>query len=295
MTNKEIFANNVLTAVKARLGEGYNVSLNPIVKNNGLTLLGLVIQKTNNGICPSIYVDDYYRHSIMGRSFEDIIEDILETYSSCSMQTCVSLDWLNDKEAALSKATYRVVNRDMNEDMLRCIPHETLAGDLVKTFYLTIEMEGGLGSALVNYELMDRLDITMKELVASANFNTPKFFPVQILSMEALLSDMLGMDSKDVVQDTGMYVISNSERNFGASTLLYEGILDEACKILDGSIYILPSSVHELIVIKANGPDEITKLKEMIHDVNTSQVDIIDQLSNNLFFYNKDTHQLSVA
>lgn len=294
MTNKEIFANNVLNAIKERLGDYYKVTLNPVTKNNGLNLLGLVIQKHNNAICPNIYLDDYYKQSLRGRSFEDIVEDILETYANSMMNTNLSLDWIYNKEDFLSKVAYKLVNRDLNQDMLESVPYIPIVGDLVKVFYLSVSMGEESGTILIHNGLMETSGVSLEELNESANSNTPNLYPFEFESMENILSGFLSGNDASTAH-CGMYVLSNTQKVFGASTLCYKGVLDKICAELRSSVYIIPSSIHELIILRADNPNDISLLNELIREVNSTQVSREELLSNHLYYYNKDIHLLSVA
>lgn len=288
MTTKEIFANNVLNAIKGKLGDYYNVTLNPVTKNNGLNLLGLTIQKHNNAICPNIYLDNYYNHYLRGRSFEDIVEDILETYANSMMNTDLSLDWLQDKESFLSKVAYKVVNGDLNQNLLENAPYVTVVGDLVKVFYLFVPMEEEYGSIFIHNELMESAGVTFEELNEYADRNTPILHPYEFKNMKNLYG-------KPTKYSLDMYILSNVHCIYGASTLCYKGLLDEICQKLNSSIYIIPSSIHELIILKSETYPSVSFFTSLIREVNTTQVSHEELLSNHLYYYNKDIHSLSVA
>lgn len=297
MMNKETFANNVLNVIKEKLGDYYKVTLQPITKNNGLNLLGLVIQKHNNSICPQIYLDGYYNHFIQGRNFDEIIEDILDTYSDSMMNTDVSLEWINDKEAFLSKVAFKLINRDMNLEMLENIPYEPVVGDLVKVFYLVVSMNGDGGTILVHNGLIERIGISLEELSASATKNTPVLLPVEMMRIETALAQM--MDSSEdefpMCTNVGMHIITNQRKVFGAAVLCYEGLMTEVCNKLGGSIYIIPSSTHEIIVLRADNSDDVEYLTNMIREVNETQVALEERLSDHLYYYDAISQTLSVA
>lgn len=294
MMNKKTFANNVLNAIKVKLGDYYKVTLNPVTKNNGLNLLGLLIQKHNNAICPNIYLDDYYKQSLRGRSFEDIVEDILETYANSMMNTNLSLDWLQDKESFLSKVAYKLVNRDLNENLLESVPYIPIVGDLVKVFYLTVTMGEESGTILIHNGLMENAGVTLEELDTSANINTPALYPFEFETMENVLSGFLS-NNESKGNPLGMYVLSNVQKVFGASTLCYKGLLDKICEKLKSSIYIIPSSIHELIILSSEHCESVPFLNALIRETNTTHVSQDELLSNHLYYYNKDIHSLSVA
>ena len=91
-----------------------------------------------------------------------------------------------------------------------------------------------------------------------------------------------------------MWVLSNELNMNGASALLYEGVLDRIGERFSGSFYILPSSLHEVIVVK-EGDCDCDSLREIVQTVNRTTLKEKDFLSDTVLHYNYTNHQLSVA
>jgi uncharacterized protein YyaL (SSP411 family) len=91
-----------------------------------------------------------------------------------------------------------------------------------------------------------------------------------------------------------MYVVSNSRRTLGAACILYDGVLEELADKLGGDFYILPSSVHEVILMAAKNADDAAELKDMIHTINETQLDPEDVLSDSLYYYASAEKQIKV-
>jgi len=88
-------------------------------------------------------------------------------------------------------------------------------------------------------------------------------------------------------QDNNMLVVSNHRNINGASCMIYPDLLKEISEQLDSDLYILPSSIHELIIIKNDYSYNKKILKEMVKDINFTQVPLEDVLSNNIYFYSR--------
>ena len=103
---------------------------------------------------------------------------------------------------------------------------------------------------------------------------------------------------KEVMMETqderSMYVITNESKLFGAASMLYEEPLHELAEKIGSDLYILPSSIHEVIAVSADfgSPDEWA---EMVYEINMDQVDINDRLSNQVYCYDKDLRTLRLA
>ncbi len=86
-----------------------------------------------------------------------------------------------------------------------------------------------------------------------------------------------------------MKVLTNSKRSSGAVCILYPGVLEEvAAERMGGDFYIIPSSVHEVILLPDDGRLLEENLKEMIFEVNRTKVDPEEVLSDNLYYYDAE-------
>lgn len=92
-----------------------------------------------------------------------------------------------------------------------------------------------------------------------------------------------------------MYVLGNSRGIHGASTILYEDVLEETSNLIGGDFYILPSSIQEVIAVPAADYMDADNWAEMVVDVNMTQVELNERLSNQVYFYDSSTHKLGLA
>ena len=105
---------------------------------------------------------------------------------------------------------------------------------------------------------------------------------------------MLSANDSGIPPEADMYVISNETRINGAVSMLYETELHELAEKLGSDLYILPSSIHEVIAVSATGGDP-EELAQMVEDVNMGQVEIGERLSNQVYHYDKNLRQLTLA
>ena len=85
----------------------------------------------------------------------------------------------------------------------------------------------------------------------------------------------------------GMYVLSNSSKVFGAASILYPDVLKNFAEKLDRDLYILPSSVHEVILLPKRSETEWETLQEMVKEVNATQLEEVEILSDSVYSYTK--------
>ena len=91
-----------------------------------------------------------------------------------------------------------------------------------------------------------------------------------------------------------MWIVTNEEKKFGAATMLYDDVLHKIARRMHSDLFILPSSVHETIAVSVSIGDA-KALAEMVNEINMSQVDLADRLSNQVYHYDRKSHKLTMA
>ena len=92
-----------------------------------------------------------------------------------------------------------------------------------------------------------------------------------------------------------IYLITNESKMYGASGICYKGVLDDVFEDVGReNFYILPTSVHEVLVVPESKAD-IKDLYMMVFTANSdpSAVRPEDVLSYNVYHYNGETKELT--
>ena len=133
--------------------------------------------------------------------------------------------------------------------------------------------------------------------------NVKNLLPAEFVTMNHALKSLLG----DVEYEEGdlllekkkdydqMYVLSNKFRNYGAACIAYPNVLEMIGQILKKDYYILPSSVHEVIIVPYSEIYVCSKLDEMVREINSTQVEEEDVLSNHVYLYDRVSGKLRVG
>lgn len=302
MRTKESFTRTIIEEVKIHLGNAYVVTVTDVLKNNGVYLTGLLIRKNNSTIASTIYIDEFYDAYIEEYlSINEIVQRILSVYRESAIEVSSKITSIfSSKDEVLSRVCYRLINRDKNAEFLREAPHTDVVGDLTKIFFVLIDtLEiNGQGTVKITNQLMENLEITFNELEEAAEKNTEEVYKAHFSSMTEVITEILGIPNYELPlfpNEMGMYVLSNETKFNGASTVLYKGMLTSISHFLNDSLYILPSSCHEVIILKASDVGRKEDLEVMVHEVNENEVSIQDYLSDYVFFFNKATETLCVA
>lgn len=258
---------------------------------------------------PTLYVNDLYEKYEKTGDYEEVARMAAETmeygiksFNSQIKEECLDTSKLKDK------VFFSLINAEQNRKLLNTVPHrefEDLA--IVYRWNIGAGSDGGYTN-LVDNDLAKKEGFTENDLYNAANKNTKELFPVLVKNMNEFISEIIFGDSelsgemeeefKEVMMETqderSMYVITNESKLFGAASMLYEEPLHELAEKIGSDLYILPSSIHEVIAVSADfgSPDE---LAEMVYEINMDQVDINDRLSNQVYCYDKDLRTLRLA
>ncbi|MCM1185523.1 MAG: DUF5688 family protein [Lachnoclostridium sp.] len=290
------FAQTVQAAVKKELGQGYEIAFHDISKNNGVTLTGLTITAKGQNIAPTIYLDGFYDAYEGGVSLTYIVQKILEIYGKDAPPQSIDMEFFKDFEKVKDRICYRLINREKNEQLLSRIPHREFL-DLEICFYYAYQGEKlGNGTILIFNNHLEMWGTTAEELFALAQKNTPVLFPWECKTIEEALREIQGEADEDMAgqakEEKGfMKILGNSAHVYGAACILYPGVLEELARKEGRSYYILPSSVHEVILLEEEAGENRGLLKEMIKEVNDTQVSLEEILSYQLYYFDcADNH-----
>ncbi len=273
-------------------GEGGNITINHVIKNNGCEMDGLVIMEKGKDIAPTIYLDSFYELYTNGENIKNIIRQIEVIYEQNKNNVTFDVNILKHFDTIKDKIVYKVVNYRSNEKLLEQVPHKRIL-DLAVVFYCLLDNEyGRSATALIYNNNLKNWNVTIDDVYKAALKNTPDLLHSKISSMTALFEkcgvnvDGEEVDLKDYVP-SDMYVLTNESKLNGAACILYENVLYDFAQKLGADLYILPSSVHEVILLPKLSMFEKDELVNMVKEVNTEGVAADEVLSDHVYEYNR--------
>jgi hypothetical protein len=297
----DTFIKDITEMVKEMMGKEYSAKIYKVTKNNSLELDSLVLLKSGANFTPNIYLLPYYNAYSEGTDMLELANRlcaIYRSYDTPKLADGFSYTFENIKHSIV----YRLVSYDKNKKLMEKIPHIKFL-DLAVTYHcLVLDDESGIGSIRITNEHLESWNISIKELHKFAVINTKKEFPPVIRSMDEIIHSMLiGEDHEgeyntadEILQDTNiqskcnnMYVLSNPKGINGATCLLYKNVLKEFSMKVQSDLFILPSSIHEVILIPINSNITKEALTEMVKDVNRTQVACDEVLSDRVYYYSR--------
>lgn len=273
-------------------GEGGNITINHVIKNNGCEMDGLVIMEKGKDIAPTIYLDSFYELYTNGENIKNIIRQIEVIYEQNKNNVTFDVNILKHFDTIKDKIVYKVVNYRSNEKLLEQVPHKRIL-DLAVVFYCLLDNEyGRSATALIYNNNLKNWNVTIDDVYKAALKNTPDLLHSKISSMAALFEkcgvnvDGEEVDLKDYVP-SDMYVLTNESKLNGTACILYENVLYDFAQKLGADLYILPSSVHEVILLPKLSMFEKDELVNMVKEVNTEGVAADEVLSDHVYEYNR--------
>lgn len=276
--------------VKEEVQEDFLVSVYKARKNNGVIRTGLMIEEKGINVSPTIYLEEYYEQYQCGNSLDYIASDIVSLYSRIRFQKPWKSEGFRRYEDVEEKIVFRLINRNANEEMLKTVPYVPYL-DLAIVFYVLLEMDPcGTASMLIQNIHLSLWGITKEELYGTAMVRTPELLPSDFRSMESVIEELA--DQPQPPKKGEMYVLSNQIRSFGAAVILYPGRLKRVAALLGESYYILPSSVHEVIIVPEREVPGVSVLNEMITEINEIHVEPEEVLADHAYYYSHASGEL---
>lgn len=311
----------------AWLGNEYEVERKHVLKNNGVALVGLVIRKSDELIVPSIYMNEYFAQYEDGRDVMDIWNEIIHVYISAKENTKIQFRELSYQfEDMKNSIVFRLINYEKNEELLNQVPHMKVM-DFAITFHCLVRNdEDGVGTIRITKEHCTQWGVVTEDLYVLAMKNTPMIFPASIRRMEDIMRELMkkemlsfsatSLEDEVTLEDrqkeaekaanefiqllqlenpkrkVDMFVLSNEKGINGASCILYPEVLSNFASELNNDFFILPSSVHELILVPFEEHLGTKQLKEMVMEINQTQVPLDEVLSDEIYCYSRVEKQM---
>lgn len=269
------------------------------------TLDGMVVLKPSANSAPTVYLNHLYEDYVSGKSIQDCL-------SHCANMIVDAYKELDDMKPQIETSQMKenvimvLVNKEQNKEMLENVPHRDFQ-DLAVIYRWVVDInEKGMASSIVNNKIMENEGMIEPDLFQLAVENTKRLLPPQIRPMSEVIKEMfpfelieMGMVDElmaeiDSDPKKAMYVLTNETNINGAVSMLYENNLHELAEKLGTDLYILPSSIHESILVSVE-MGEANELAQMVSDINMSCVEVGDRLSNNVYHYDKDLRKVTLA
>lgn len=293
--NYQQFIEEVERRVKEKIkgNETMTVYIHTAVKNNGKERKGITVSEKGIHISPTIYLEEYFQQFQEGKPIEEIVEKILQLYEEVKCSHPCEESLLQNYEELKGKFACKLIHRGKNEKLLNDIPYVPWMDLAIVVFVLLEVSPYGTATVLVRKEHLEIWGLTEAQLFDEAKKNTPILLPYQFCPMRKMLREICpyAVDEGEEEEES-LYVLSNKLRSFGAASMLYDGILEKVGQKLGENYYILPSSIHEVIVVPESKSPVKQDLEEMVREINETQVEEEEVLSDRVYYFSRKENRL---
>lgn len=289
----EKFCEHMKDIVQQYYGVEADVKLQAVRKVNGVVLHGITVMKEGRSIMPTLYLEHYFDKYNSGMPMHDVVHRFILEYDAACIYDDFDISFFEYYEKVKPHLGYKLINYEMNRDLLKEIPHKRYLDLAIVCYCNIVDDRIGKGTILIRNE---HLEIWKKEkdiLIRDSLKNMPVMFPPDLINMADLLKELYDDPAQLICGKLPMYVLTTKARMYGAAAILYSGRLEAIAREVEDDFYLLPSSIHEIIILpKKYGTDE-EYLSQMVDEINHEQLDLEEILSNHAYLYSNLTKEIT--
>lgn len=262
------FMNAMLCEIRGQIGVEVRTELYTVTKNNGTRRTGILFKQEDSNLAPTIYLEEFYQKYLKGQQVPDLADSICNIYQEIRVKKTCNCQNLFDFEHVKEHIVYKLIRRDANEELLKQIPYEPFL-DLAVVYYIQIDnTRFGSAAIQIRNEHLRYWRVEKEEIQRLAEKNTPRIYPVQIQQIVRF-----------------MYVATNQQCSLGAAVMRYPNLWEKIRGMIGEDFYILPSSIHEVILVPESFGMEPERMAEMVKEINQIGVAPEEVLSDSVYYF----------
>ena len=293
----ENFKESFIEDLKADLyekGLDVSVKVSQVDKmNESYEAITVTPEGSNIGV--NLNMEKFFEAYENGTDFDAVVAkaaDVIE--GGLNNQPTVDVASLTDYDQMKDKLIMEVVSAEANAEMLDKVPHQNIEDMAVVYRFVIDSNDDGRATILVTNQLIETMGVTPEQLHADALENAPELKPAVIKGMSEVMAEMMGMSPEELAMmgmptdpaDEQMYVATVPDKIHGAGVIAYQDFMDQASeRIGGGDFFVLPSSLHEILIVPDNGNMTLSDLEAMVREVNATQVAPEDKLTDSVYHY----------
>lgn len=255
----------------------------------------LTIKPESADVGISLNVDELYQKYDNGSSFATLVKQAAEMAAS-RLEDAPNFDINSfyDYDKMKQTLSMEIVSAERNAELLESVPHKDIEDMAVVYRFIVSNSGGEVGSVLVTNQMLDNYGISAAQLHEDAIKNAPEIKPLVIQGMGEVLANRMGVDDLEALglnippEQEQMFVATVEGNVHGAGVIAYEDFMEKASERVGGSFFILPSSIHEILIIPDNGQFDLGTLENMVREVNATTVDPVDKLTDSVYHYDSE-------
>ncbi|MBE5839529.1 DUF5688 family protein [Butyrivibrio sp.] len=269
---------------------------NRLVDKVNETYDAFTIKHTGSDVGVNISVTEAYRaYATDEADINTIANAMVNRTVEALLNAPVISEGINDiqnYDVMKNKLVMEVVSAETNAELLATVPHKDIEDMAVVYRFDVKDIVGEGATVIVTNKMLDNYGITPEQLHADAVKNAPEIRPIVIQGMAEVLAKQMGVEDMEMLglnippEQEQIFVASVPDNVHGAGILAYEDFMDKASeRVGNQSFFILPSSIHELLIVPDNGMMDLHSLEQMVREVNATTVDPSEKLTDNVYHY----------
>lgn len=309
-----------------KLGEGFTVGMETILKNNGVEKTGISIQKDGDILEAVLYPrgleefcqkelseDGLERHTdecadgpvvkdSADRSMGSMEKERLRYVETCTEELLQQYKAREDQE--LREMVHRIMDWEavrplIRPQLLSCKENQRLLGrlvckrlqDLAIVYAVQVGLQNENGSIYVKRRLLEDWGISEEELHRQA-LNNMEADGYAIRSLSELLCEEMPVPAEEIGPFPA--VLTNQRRLYGAAGILLGDMLKAYAEKMRTNFFLIPSSIHEFLLVPDDGKTAQDLLNLMVREVNETEVREEDRLSDHVYYYDRETKRIEM-
>lgn len=291
-----VFEEELIRTLEGRSRGGLQIAGDWITVNNKPEIRVLKLQMEGCALMPIVYPEEFETRHRRGETLERLADEILEQVRKTCESNDLPADFFRDFDKVKKGLFCRVISASKNQLLLQQVPHE-ICEDLAIVYYYEID-EGWMEDAtiLIRNEHLEMWEQSPCDIRGIAWENTLKNKKVKFRKLSQVLSEY-GLPETEEMEENPLYLLTNEEGGFGAITAFYPKVLAFCAERLKSDLILLPSSIHEWLLLPAKtgrGTGDAEELRSMVREINRTQLEEKEILSDEIYYYSVDTERLNI-
>lgn len=271
---------------EALSGSAVTVKETDVQKVQGESYHGLQFRQDGSNVGFNMDMHNFFEEMENGIPYHEVMLDARDA-ANVALDRALALEAdgrkLNNYDLMKQSLIVQLVSTEKNREMLDRIPHREMEDMSIIYRFDLGETADGNASILLTNQMLQNYGITEEQLHQDAMTYAPLLHPVSIRSLNSVL---FGVPEEP--DGPAMPYVASNEHALGAGVITYPDFMDQAADKLGGSFYILPSSIHEVLLMQEQPDMDVNALMSMVRQVNATQVAPEDQLTDNVYHYDAD-------
>ena len=296
----EQMKNDLQTAFSRELPEKYSqvkIGIRDVEKLQGESYRGISFRIGDSPIEGNLNLQQAYQEQEAGIPYSEILRQTKEAITQqVDRMPQFNLGELSSYEAVKQSMMMELIPQKGNEERLKEIPHRD-----VEDMALIYRMDMGEGSngrmtAVITNQNLTAYGITAEQLHQDALANAPESHPASLRSLRDVMAGMMGMETDPMMPGEPVIMVATTRDSFlGASVIQYPGFMEQAAEQIGGDFFILPSSIHEVLLVPDDGNADYHSLEDMVQTINEAEVAPADRLSDHVYHYDQADRVFELA